>query len=655
MPVKIPAMQLSIVIVSFNVRYFLEQCLLSVEKAGQGLAMEVFVVDNASSDGSAEMVAQRFPSVSLIANDKNLGFAKANNQAIRQAKGEFILLLNPDTLVQVQTFHICLDFMALHPQCGGLGVRMVDGTGKFLPESKRGFPSPFVACCKIVGISALFPRSRLFNRYHLGYLPNDQTHEIEVLSGAFMFLRHAALHKTGLLDEAFFMYGEDIDLSYRLLQAGYKNYYLPSTSIIHYKGESTKKDGKYVRVFYNAMSIFAQKHFKGQDAIYYLAFINAAIGLSSALSLLKNTLKPLLLPLADGLLFWGGLWLLKDFWAAYYYENPNYYNNGQIFINFSFYTFSWLLGIFLSGGYDQPSDLGRLLRGILAGSLLVAVAYGLMPESLRFSRAIILMGTLWVIFAALSTRLFRHVLVYGNFNFFTKKAIRLLIVGSKEECQKAMKMLAQLHLGEQCVGAVSPQPEADSFFLGKLADIVPIARAHQANEILFCAQDLGTEDVINTMGKLGTGFRYKIAMGAMAGIVGSHSKNKPGEVYVADIYFNIGMPLQRRNKRMFDLLSSMFLILLFIFFVFFVKKQKNIFKSAWQVLLGRKTWVGYALPVEAALPMLKPSVLTIANGLSLEASTDAELLQSLNLQYAKAYSIYTDWEMLTKWLFATPR
>jgi O-antigen biosynthesis protein len=189
--------------------------------------VEVYVVDNNSVDGSIEMVAEKFPWVKLIANKDNTGFSKANNQAMRVAQGEYVLLLNPDTVIEEDTLVKIVDFMDQHPEAGGLGVKMVDGKGKFLPESKRGLPTPETSFYKIFGVSRLFPKSKKFNRYHLGNLDNDSTHEIEILSGAFMMMRKKALDQVGLLDEAFFMYGEDIDLSWRIIQGGWKNYYYP--------------------------------------------------------------------------------------------------------------------------------------------------------------------------------------------------------------------------------------------------------------------------------------------------------------------------------------------------------------------------------------------------------------------------------------------
>ncbi|NBQ48979.1 MAG: glycosyltransferase family 2 protein, partial [Sphingobacteriia bacterium] len=234
-------MQLSIVIVNYNVRHFLEQCLYSVFKATEHLESEVFVVDNNSVDGSAALIRERFPQVIFIQNSQNLGFSAANNQALRLAQGKYALLLNPDTVVQEDTFTKTLAFMDAHPDAGGLGIRMVDGKGCFLPESKRGLPTPAVAFYKIFGLAKLFPQSQTFGQYHLTYLDKEKTQPVEILSGAFMLMRKEALDKAGLLDETFFMYGEDIDLSYRLTRAGYQNYYFADSSIIHYKGESTKK------------------------------------------------------------------------------------------------------------------------------------------------------------------------------------------------------------------------------------------------------------------------------------------------------------------------------------------------------------------------------------------------------------------------------
>ena len=254
-------MKLSVIIVNYKVKHYLEQCLRSVAEASRGIAVEVIVVDNASGDGSVEYLRERFPDVTIIASEENLGFARANNLAIRNSHGQYVLLLNPDTIVAEETFRDFIGFMDSTPDAGGCGAYMLHTDGSFAPESRRGLPTPFVAFCKMSGLASLLPKSRTFGRYYMRYLNENEVNRIEIMSGAFMFLRRDALDKAGLLDEDFFMYGEDIDLSYRILKAGYNNYFLPSR-ILHYKGESTVKSSyRYVHTFYRAMELFFNKHY----------------------------------------------------------------------------------------------------------------------------------------------------------------------------------------------------------------------------------------------------------------------------------------------------------------------------------------------------------------------------------------------------------
>ena len=324
--------KLSVVIVNYNVKYFLEQCLHSCQKAAQNMLAieptwetEIFVVDNNSVDGSVELLKERFEDVHIIANKDNKGFSKANNQAIRISKGEHVLLLNPDTVVEEDTFYASVKFMDEHPDAGGLGVKMIDGKGIYLPESKRGLPAPDVAFYKIFGLSSLFPKSKIFGKYHLGYLDKDETHSVDILAGAFMLLRKETLDKTGLLDETFFMYGEDIDLSYRISKAGYKNYYFPDTRIIHYKGESTKKGSlNYVFVFYNAMIIFAKKHFTSNNAALFSFLINMAIYFRAAISIGIRFFKNLTHPVIDGAAAYGLLG-----WLTHWYEQNVKYTDSD--------------------------------------------------------------------------------------------------------------------------------------------------------------------------------------------------------------------------------------------------------------------------------------------------------------------------------------
>jgi len=286
-------MELSVVIVNYRVKYLLEQTLRSVEEAIQGITGEIIVVDNRSGDDSIAFSRERHPQVTFIENKENVGFARANNQAIMLAKGEYTLILNPDTIITQQCLQDGIAWMKSHPMCGAIGARMMDGNGVFLPESKRSFPTPWVSFCKIFGLSKLFPRSPWFAKYHLRYLSDLEPQCIDILSGAYMLCRTNVLQQLKGFDEDFFMYGEDIDLSYRIVKAGYENWFLP-TPMIHYKGESTHKNSmRYVRIFYDAMLIFYRKHFPRFNIIFY-PIVKLGVMVRAGLSMAKRLVKRLL-------------------------------------------------------------------------------------------------------------------------------------------------------------------------------------------------------------------------------------------------------------------------------------------------------------------------------------------------------------------------
>lgn len=283
-------MKLSIIIVNYNVKFYLEQCIRSIEKAGKNITHEIIVADNNSNDGSIAFLKEKFPQVTFIENKENLGFAKANNQAIRMAKGEYIMLLNPDTILGESTLQDCVMFMDSNPNAGATGVKMLKSNGKFALESRRGIPTPFTSMCKMLGLCNMFPKSRIFGKYYMQYFNENEPSEIEIISGACMFIRKSALVKSGLLDEDFFMYGEDIDLSYRLLKTGMTNHYIP-TKILHYKGESTEKTSyRYVYVFYQAMLIFFRKHYS-HYSIFLSIPIKAAIYSKAICTFISQQIK----------------------------------------------------------------------------------------------------------------------------------------------------------------------------------------------------------------------------------------------------------------------------------------------------------------------------------------------------------------------------
>jgi N-acetylglucosaminyl-diphospho-decaprenol L-rhamnosyltransferase len=275
-------MILSVVIVSYNVKFFLEQCLSSVQKAiGESFLLsgqtEVFVVDNASTDGTVQFLQPLFPEIHFIQNTVNTGFARANNQLAGLCSGEYLLFLNPDTILAEDSLETCISFFGTNPNAGAVGVRMVDGAGRFLRESKRGFPGVWASFFKMAGITRIFPRSRIFSAYYLGHLDEKNSHAVDILSGAYLMTKKSVFDKTGGFDEQFFMYGEDIDLSYRICQEGYQNYFIADTTIIHFKGESTSRDFRNLKMFYGAMILFMKKHFKGFGSSIRLFLLTLAV------------------------------------------------------------------------------------------------------------------------------------------------------------------------------------------------------------------------------------------------------------------------------------------------------------------------------------------------------------------------------------------
>ncbi|MEX0981041.1 MAG: glycosyltransferase [Bacteroidales bacterium] len=644
-------MDLSVVIVNYNVKYFLEQCLHSVDRAMGGLEVEVFVVDNNSVDGSCSHIREKFPWVRLIENRDNVGFSKANNQAIREASGKYILLLNPDTVVEEDTFIKCFDFMEQHSNAGAVGVKMIDGKGHFLPESKRSLPIPRVAFYKIFGLSALFPKSKKFGRYHLGHLPKDETNEVEVLAGAFMFLRKKSLDEVGLLDEDYFMYGEDIDLSYRIIKGGYRNYYLPASTIIHYKGESTKKGSlNYVLVFYNAMIIFARKHFSSKNAKYYSIIINLAIYLRAAMAVFRRFIKRVYRQIMDALIIYTGFLLGLPFWEKYRFNEPEYYPDEFLLWVVPGYILVWITSAYYSGGYDKPLKIWKYLRGILIGTFVILVIYALLPESLRFSRALILLGTAWAIPGTLTWRLLLHLAGSSEYRLDLNRKKRIVIVGEKNEADRVARVLGQTQIKPEIIGYVSPETDYDDPFIGSVDQIAEISRIHKLDEILFCAANISSQHIIRIMTRLtGVAVNYKIAPPESLSIIGSNSINTSGELYT--IHFNsIKKESNLRSKRLFDIIASFILILTFPLWIGFIKRPFHALINMIQVLTGIKTMVGYKTGTNvdvSSLPKLRKGVLTPAISYK-NKDSNSEMLEKINVIYARDYKPSNDIALLRK-------
>lgn len=644
--------KLSVIIVNYNVQYFLEQALLAVNRAAEGMAVEVWVVDNASTDGSVEMVRAKFSHVNCIANVRNVGFSTANNQAIALSKAEYILLLNPDTVVAEDTFARCVAFMDSRQDVGGLGVKMIDGTGQFLPESKRGFPSPAVAFYKTFGLGKIFSRSPRFNRYYLGHLSKDENCEADVLSGAFMLMRKAALDKVGYLDEAFFMYGEDIDLSYRIVLGGWKNYYLADTAIIHYKGESTKRGSlNYVKTFYQAMIIFTRKHFVGRMAGLFVLMLRAGIYFRAGITLAANFWRALAMPLADAAAMYGGLFLLKNIWAVAHFKDAEYFPDTLLYINFPLYIAVWLCCVYLRGGYDAGARYRQLWGGIIAGTLVVAAIYGLLPDDLRYSRMLIVLGGIWAMLGAtvlrMALRVWRHKSI---FSAVSERARNTIIVGGVGEAKRVLQLLHDVQADFTYLGLVSPAailPEGGDY-LGTLSELDYLLSAYKASEIIFCAADISAKETIAIMEQLGASYQYKIVQPNIDSIIGSNSKDGAGDLYAVGISFALNRPTERRSKRLLDFaLSFIFLMLSPILFIF-VAEKAGFLANLFAVLSGRATFVAYSAGAHRkGLPKLPPSILQPADRLP-TPPTRAAIAAKLDSLYAKEYNIYQDLQIILR-------
>ncbi len=513
---------ISVIIVNYNVREFLEQALRSLERAMPGLSVEIFVVDNSSVDGSVEMLRTNFPGVKVIENRENVGFGRANNQAIRQAQGQYVFLLNPDTLVAEDTLHVLKAFMDAHPEAGAVGCKIVNPDGTFAWESRRAFPTPAVAFYRMSGLSRLFPRSPVFGRYNMTYLPIDQVAEVDALSGSCMFIRRAAFyfsHATaerlqqggvdlckamkdrqveegdgaGLFDEAFFMYGEDIDLCYAIKQAGWKIYYTPDTQIIHYKGESTRRgELQYVKHFYGAMLTFARKHFEHRFSRLFIWLLQGGIFLRGMLTAMAHMGRKLLAPVLDALLA-AVVMALAIRWRQHV---TSVLPPADVA-----WTLPVLFGLSVAGGIAllqgyRKKGLWRLLAGIgLATGILAVLSF--MVKSLAYSRLVLLLSAAGSAVASVGWR--------WVFQWKQRSGTpHALVVGEPEAVRRLVQRLQHLVLPPfELVGFVPPPEEKDKQAplpkLGKVYQLRDIVRLHAIDEVIFDAGSVDNELIMDAI------------------------------------------------------------------------------------------------------------------------------------------------------------
>lgn len=633
-------MQLSIIIVNYNVKYFLEQCLFSVLKACRNIQAEVIVVDNSSTDGSRQLLEQKFPSVYFTWNTNNTGFSKANNQALQNAKGEYILFLNPDTIVPEDCFEKCITFLKATPEAGALGIKMIDGSGVFLKESKRAFPGPLTSVFKLSGLSKIFPHSRTFARYHLGHLSENETHEVDVLAGAFMFIPKKVLSEVGSFDETFFMYGEDVDLSYRIQKAGYKNYYFAESTIIHFKGESTKKGSlNYVRLFYSAMSLFVKKHYSGTKAGVFNFLIQSGIFLRASLAFTGKLLQKIGLRILDAAVIFGSFWVIKYLWNTYIREDVNYSPN-MLIVAFPVFTIIFLIVAYYAGLYDKGYKQSQLTRSVGIASLALLSGYALLPENIRFSRGILVFG---IAMAYIIMSLLRLLFVKLNLLAVTvddEEAPQTIVVASATDFEKVNNIMQHAGMMERVLGRVESKSADAVPSLGNISQLRYLINTYPVKEVIFCEDGLSFKEIIEQVQLLPHHVKNKFHASGSSSIVGSDNKNTSGDTVSLSKKFTIANPVNRRNKNLLDAITAILFLLVFPVHFFTQKQPLRFFKNLFSVLFMQKTWVGYA--VKNNLPPVKKGILTSTALPSELNQLPAESLLLSDEWYAVSYKISAD-------------
>lgn len=589
-------MELSIVIVNYNVKEFLTQCLDSIFKSQTQYNYEVIVIDNSSRDSGRDEICSTFKDITWIDNSENVGFGRANNQGFSHAKGVYTLILNPDTVLQEDTLEKCISYLLAHPEVGGLGIKGLDGSGQFLPESKRALPTPLVALWKITGLSAIFPKSSVFARYHLGHLSPEENHEVDILVGCFMMVPTQLLLSVGGFDPQYFMYGEDIDLSYELQKTGHKNIYFSDSQIIHYKGESTKRGSlNYVRMFYKAMVLFAKKQFTGSSAAAYSLLIYSGIYLRATLAIVARLGKSTFTPLLDAAVLFAVLNTIKSYWE----QNHRFINGGSYPDLYTYtiqgsYVLVWLFGLWLSGVYFKNNRPIVMVRSMIVTTLFIGFTYGLLPDELRFSRALLLLGALGGLSAMLGWRAVLSVLSGKPMFEGATKQPRILFFGSKYSKGALDDILHSSGIIPSFYWEEVPNFNNDDWLL-KLQALV---RLHRINELIVDVSEVSNTRLISILTSLGEQTSVKSLMPEQKFIIGSDSSLTQGTTYrksqqTAD-------PQYLRQRRVFEITAT-FLVVSLAPMTLVCALATGRF-SAWKlwirysghIMTGEKSLIGYS-------------------------------------------------------------
>jgi O-antigen biosynthesis protein len=670
-------MLLSVVIVNYNVRHFLENSLGSIRRAMDGLEGEIFVVDNASDDGSVEMVKASFPDICLIRNEENVGFARANNQALARARGRFLLLINPDTVVQEDTFRVMMKFFEEHPDAGLAGCKILNPDGTIQLPCRRSFPTPWVAFTKVFGLAGLFPRSHWFGRYNLTYLSPDETYPVDAVSGSFMMLRREVYETIGGLDEGFFMYGEDLDWCYRVQQAGKKVYYVHNTKIIHFKGESTRRSEiDELRIFYGAMQVFVEKHFGKSISVKLL--LNAGITFRASVAWLGRMLQPFLHAATDFVLVDCALLL-----SAYLY-----FGDFLLFpLNASYAVWLYpsviiVLALSAAGAYGKHRySVRRVAVAVLAGYVgISATVY--FAKSLAYSRAVVLISGLlsfllipgWRLIVRMGWR--RSAQKEGRKSLFGS---RTLIVGTGAPAQEVLRKLrARVDDGYDVRGFIALHNKevgekiAGLEVLGSIESAGKVIDEQRASEVIFSTDDgLSYTDILSIMARSrNRSVNFRLVPNSLEAILGKTRIDQLDTLPLIDIEYNIHQTSNLVIKRAFDVvLGGILTLVLFVpVALFYTIRRRNpgggvaaAILHLPRVLSGQRSLVG--LPDSDTSPLarrlaerypgnhLGPIGLTGLIQINMRDDLEYEEMERYGLYYAKNQSVVLDTEIILKSLF----
>ena len=554
-------MDLSVVILNYNVKSFLEQALRSTLAAMEGLDGEVYVVDNGSTDGSVEMVRASFPQVHLIANEENVGFARGNNIALVKCRGRTILLLNPDTVVHRDTLRVMVDFMDRHPEAGAAGCKILNPDGTLQLSCRRGFPTPGVAFFKIVGLSSLFPKSRLFGRYNLTYLDPDKIAEVDAVSGSFMMVRREVIERVGLLDETFFMYGEDLDWFYRIQQAGYKIYYVPTTEIVHFQGESSKQvpKTKHLMDFYRAMYIFVRKHLRRRYTFFPEWFLTVGIILRGLFSLIVRVLAKCAIPLLDLVLVWVGFSLGIITRFGTFALPPPFRNVRSHLIIYGAISAMWLGAFYLVGLYGRRKySAFRALAGVILGFLAVTSA-PFFRKDYAFSRLVALYSLVYNAILIPGWRVLVGIISKRRAGYWIGRK-RTLIVGTGREGVSFLRTVRDHPaLGYDVVGFVDNDGEMrgrlveGTGVVGLVEDLPQLVHEYKIDEIVITTSTVPYSQILGLSSKMGrTNVQFKLVPTSFEEMVGEVRLEALGDIPLIDISLLPRRVWNRLAKRFSD-------------------------------------------------------------------------------------------------------